>query len=115
MPTGVYKRGRKKAKKAGARKYTKRALPAENLVLLPAPLSTSAPPLPDGWEALHDRRELSTTVRYSVVVQVDVPEVEFDREKANELAMALGSRLESQLPCGSSLVLVATEMLEDAG
>lgn len=113
MPRGVYARPTKRKKaKAGGRKYTKRALPAENVALLELP-APSVPPLPHGWEALHDRRELSSTVRYSMVVQVDVPEVEFDRERANELAMSLGTRLESQLPVGSSLVLVATEMVED--
>lgn len=107
MPRGIYKRPKKKGAKQ------KRALPAENVVLLPAPQSTSAPPLPEGWEALHDRRELSTTVRYSLVLQVDVPEVDFDRVRANELSMALGLRMESLLPAGSELVLVATELVED--
>lgn len=107
MPKGIYKR----AKKAPKRKY-KRALPSENVALLELP-PPSVPPLPHGWEALHDRRELAATVRYSVVMQVDVPEVEFDRERSNELAMSLGCRLESMLPAGSELVLVATEMVEE--
>jgi hypothetical protein len=105
MPRGIYKR--KKASKRGP-KVVKRALPAQTV----RELSTEvvlAPALPAGWEAQHDRRELASKVRFSIVLQCDVPEVEFDRERANELAMELGHRMEALLPRGSALVLVATE------
>jgi hypothetical protein len=89
----------------------KRALPAETVRELRANVAREliVPTLPPGWEAQHDRRELASKVRFSIVLQCDVPEVEFDRERANELAMELGHRMEALLPRGSALVLVATE------
>lgn len=107
MPTGIYKR--KKAKK---RAYTKKAHAAKSAIEPSNIRELTVPVLPAGWEAQVDRRELSSTVRYSIVLQVDVPEVEFDRERSNELAMELGHRLEAKLPANTSLVLVATEVVE---
>jgi hypothetical protein len=110
MPRGVYKRAKK-------RKQVKRAMPASNLVekALHTTEKTSAglPALPPGWTTQLDARAAEQTVRFSVVIQVDIPVADFDREEANSQARIAGHALEKSMPEHSRLVFVATD--EDEG
>lgn len=89
------------------RKYTRRAkLPAENVIPVQ---SATQPTLPPYWQTQHDMRAEQVCVRFSVVLQVDVPQSEFDREEANSQARIAGFALEKNLPAHSRLVFVSTD------
>ena len=108
MPRGIYKR--KTTKKAARKRMVKRALPASNVVEVAEAQHTAV--LPSNWETQHDLREAQQTVRFSVVLQVDVPAAYFDRAEANSQARIAGFALEGGLPSHSRLVFVSTDVEE---
>jgi hypothetical protein len=101
----VYKRG---GKKRAVKVRVERALLQTDKPVA----SLDLPALPPGWSTQHDMRAEEQTVRFSVVLQVDVPIAAFDREEANSQARIAGFQLEKNLPDHSRLVFVATDQDE---